>query len=99
MKIVPKPKPFVKKPAPTAARIRQLRAMDYRLYLLSPEWKQTRQRALDRAGWRCAICNGREKLQVHHRTYANLGCEKNADLTALCSPCHELYHSRKKRRI
>lgn len=66
--------------------------MRYAEYIRSDRWRATREWALERAGHRCQVCNGTERLQVHHRTYENLGAERPGDVIVLCDSCHELYH-------
>lgn len=66
--------------------------MDYQEYLDSLDWKRRRAGALMRANNACQICNSKEDLQVHHRTYARLGHEDELDLTVLCDKCHRLFH-------
>jgi 5-methylcytosine-specific restriction endonuclease McrA len=63
----------------------------YAKYLLSPQWQEKRKIALVRAFNHCQLCNSTNNLQVHHRTYANLGNEKPEDLTVLCGNCHRNY--------
>src|SRR6185503_16642400 len=70
----------------------ELRSMPYTQYLLTPEWKQIREEALDRARHKCQLCNSGTALQVHHRTYENRGREMPEDLTVLCANCHERFH-------
>jgi len=78
-----------------AKRLTELRAMPYRLYLRSPEWRQTRAAALVRAGNACSLdVTHTDRLEVHHRTYARLGAEFVTDLVVLCYSCHELYHDK-----
>ncbi len=60
----------------------------YLAYIHSEAWRTRRQRALQRAGFRCQVCGERTRLQVHHVTYANLGNELDNDLTVLCWWCH-----------
>lgn len=69
----------------------------YLEYLDSPEWWQIRRTAMRRANWRCE----REKpgdsrhegtLDVHHRTYENLGHERLDDVEVLCRACHQAEH-------
>lgn len=67
---------------------------EYREYLKSPEWAAMRRWALDRAGHACQVCNSKDHLDVHHRTYERLGHEWPSDLTVLCRDCHGLYHER-----
>jgi hypothetical protein len=78
-------------------RQNELRSMPYGEYLRTPEWQDTRKRAVARAAWRCQLCNvsGNDEgivLQVHHRTYENRGRELAGDLTVLCKPCHGRHH-------
>lgn len=75
-----------------ANREQALRAMPYADYLKTPEWQETRLRALKRARFRCQTCGGNGKLHVHHRTYIRRGCENLSDLTVLCSDCHRVFH-------
>lgn len=65
-------------------------------YLNSEHWHITRLAALERAGHRCQVCNGADRLDVHHRTYERLGNERPEDLTVLCRRCHDLFHDAKQ---
>ena len=72
-------------------------------YLGSEAWKIRRDMALERDGRRCRLCNSKDRLEVHHRTYKRRGNEKLDDLTTLCNKCHSAHHNRqpaepKKRR-
>jgi hypothetical protein len=67
-------------------------------YLRSPHWRETRERALERAGHRCQVCNSEQRLDVHHRTYERIGAEEPGDLTVLCRRCHDLFHGRKSKK-
>lgn len=64
----------------------------YEDYLRSAKWQRKRRAALARAEHRCQVCSGRDRLNVHHRTYERLGDERPADLTVLCETCHEIFH-------
>lgn len=64
----------------------------YTEYLRSPHWQQVRRAAIDRAGYRCQICNNPHRLQVHHRTYERKGHELPEDLIVLCDRCHAKFH-------
>jgi hypothetical protein len=70
-------------------------------YMESSEWFTLRERWAE--NWRathgiepcCAICGARWTLQhgdLHHRSYAHLGHEEDADLVALCRTCHGALH-------
>jgi 5-methylcytosine-specific restriction endonuclease McrA len=66
---------------------------DYERYISSTAWQTNPARLaeLRAAGHRCRLCfaSGEEaRLEVHHRTYRNFGCELAEDLTTLCHDCH-----------
>lgn len=68
----------------------------YKRYLRCKHWQQVRQQALTRAEGHCEKC-GYEPwkpgtLQVHHKTYANVGCESMEDVIVLCPRCHMEIH-------
>lgn len=71
---------------------------EYRQYISSPEWQQHRKGYLLTHN-RCGKCNiprwiaiiaYDQDLNVHHRSYANLGSEQDQDLEPLCRRCHEI---------
>ena len=64
----------------------------YSAYMRSPEWARKRAATLNRQGRYCRSCGTTEQLHVHHRSYANLGRETNADLVVLCETCHTGVH-------
>jgi 5-methylcytosine-specific restriction endonuclease McrA len=72
------------------------KTMPYDQYLQTAHWQATRQGALTRAKFACQICNAKERLHVHHRTYARRGEELPEDLTVLCADCHGLFHERRQ---
>jgi 5-methylcytosine-specific restriction endonuclease McrA len=68
---------------------------EYKEYISSDEWKEKSKHAKEKAEWKCQLCNksGTNKtLHTHHRTYENLGNEKDGDLIVLCQSCHEKFH-------
>ena len=67
----------------------------YLLYLQSNHWKDVRNAAFSRAGFRCGECGDNTEIQVHHLTYDNIGNEKPGDLVVLCRTCHMLKHVEK----
>ena len=92
-------------PAPdTIARcVRELRAnglkpspyWTYSEYLNSAKWRQRRQAYLNSmATKRCEMCSKEGPLDVHHNNYANIGCELDEDLIALCWKCHAKHHDK-----
>ncbi len=84
------------RPPITSERLVELRAMPYSEYLKTQEWIRRRQIALKIVEHRCQLCNSSDSLQVHHRTYQRLGCEKMGDLLVLCAECHTLFHERRR---
>lgn len=66
----------------------------YHNYLRSPEWAVRRQWMLDEASYRCQLCGESQSLQVHHRSYDNVGRERKSDLTVLCGDCHARFHDK-----
>ena len=67
---------------------------DYSEYLISNQWKEVRELALERAKGRCQICGSSRDLDVHHNTYDNFGNEREhlEDLVVLCAEHHHIYH-------
>ncbi|PZV19176.1 MAG: hypothetical protein DCF22_00480 [Leptolyngbya sp.] len=63
--------------------------MNYEQYISSPEWKQKRQRVIERDGCKCRTCWESEDLEVHHVSYERLFNEDLDDLITLCHQCHE----------
>lgn len=75
------------------ARMHDLETMPYPKYLKTPEWQQRRYIALERAGYRCQVCNASNvQLNTHHRTYERRGHELDSDLITLCQDCHYIFH-------
>lgn len=84
---IPEGFPFV-----SPERGRELAAMRYADYLLTPEWEARRKAMLKAAGYRCMVCNRDRVTNVHHRTYERRGVEHPSDLIVLCDECHMLFH-------
>jgi hypothetical protein len=66
--------------------------VNYRAYIVSPQWQAIRAWAIRERGGRCECCDDTEHLEVHHVTYDNLGQEHLEDLRILCLPCHAMEH-------
>lgn len=65
--------------------------MNYQSYISSDRWRSNpaRVRELATACGKCRLCASDEPpLEVHHRSYENLGAEIDGDLVALCGECH-----------
>ena len=65
----------------------------YKAYIASPEWAAKRKEALEHHGRYCRGCGTQRHLQVHHRTYEQLGREPIDDLVVLCTVCHQGVHA------
>ena len=65
----------------------------YVTYLNSSAWAQKREQVLQRDGYRCD-CKSDQDLEVHHKTYENIGKEPISDLLTLCSDCHSKHHNK-----
>lgn len=64
----------------------------YDEYRESSEWKEIRQRILDRCDHICEICRVAVATQAHHLCYDRVGEELLSDLQGVCRPCHEVIH-------
>ena len=73
-----------------------IRAMEYKDFLQSPYWKDISEYKKKTAGNRCQLCNKREVLNTHHRTYSIHGYEilNLDDLIVLCEQCHTKFHNK-----
>ena len=82
------------------AQVRRLRALPYHEYLKTEHWQAVRGKALQRAKFRCQLCNIASPLHVHHRSYEHLGEEHlfMSDVIALCPGCHAKHHGIDERR-
>lgn len=66
----------------------------YLAYLRSKAWRAKRLQVIRRAKGRCENCGALlgNRLEVHHKSYAHLGCERLDELGALCKYCHKKEH-------
>lgn len=64
----------------------------YNDYLSSYSWNIKRDILIKKYDGRCQLCNSNKNINIHHRTYENLGDEKFTDLTVLCNSCHKKFH-------
>jgi 5-methylcytosine-specific restriction endonuclease McrA len=68
---------------------------EYAEYIKSKRWRAVRDRYwASRLPKACYICgvDGGTGMDLHHRTYKNLGNERLMDLVPLCRPCHQDVH-------
>lgn len=68
--------------------------ISYESYIQSEDWKRKRQERLDFAMYCCELCSSPNEIEVHHRTYKNLGDERLNDMIVLCKICHSIFHRR-----
>lgn len=66
----------------------------YHQYLFSDEWKEKRDKVMDRDNHLCQCCKTAKAEDVHHLTYDNLFNEPLEDLLALCRLCHFNTHKK-----
>lgn len=77
---------------------------DYYTYLESDHWREfsSRVKKLRKTCGKCGMDHGtsvkrfRQGLNVHHKTYKNLGHEQDADVILLCYRCHMKEHGLEK---
>lgn len=70
----------------------------YNNYLKSNHWKNLRNKMLIENNYKCQKCRKtKEKyeLQIHHKSYKNIGHEHKKDLVLLCKECHKKKHKEK----
>ncbi len=72
-------------------RLRMLGFRSLAAYFETDLWKKNRKRFPKKA---CAACFSTEFIQLHHRSYANLGNEKPGDCIWMCCDCHSTIHAR-----
>jgi hypothetical protein len=66
----------------------------YREYLISKKWEGYKNAIHYIYNEECFICNSKEELQVHHKTYDRIYHEDLDDLVLVCSDCHECIHTK-----
>jgi hypothetical protein len=75
-----------------------VKSEEYRQYIASADWQQRRKQFLRpwtfcwgcmMPRWLAKIAYGQD-INVHHKSYANLGNERPTDVTTLCRRCHEI---------
>lgn len=69
------------------------RAVAYREYMNSVEWKMLRMEILRKRGRRCESCGQTKgEMHLHHLNYDHLGKELPHELLVLCRACHMNRH-------
>jgi 5-methylcytosine-specific restriction endonuclease McrA len=71
--------------------------VSYARYIRSTKWQRRRERYFSTHKKLCRACGTGKKIELHHKTYKNLGAERDTDLVPLCSKCHAGVHRIQKR--
>ena len=66
--------------------------INYQDYIKSDEWAARRRKYYATHKRECRACGSKKNLNLHHKTYARLGNEKDIDLVVLCRTCHNSLH-------
>lgn len=64
-------------------------------YLNTRHWRRIRQYVYDKNEGVCERCRGKFEsahMNVHHKTYAHIGDERENELCLLCEKCHAIVH-------
>jgi len=82
-----------------------MKRIDYKKYITSKEWLLKKHELISiylKQGWdiSCTICQSEQNLNVHHKSYSQLGEENLKDdgsgdinnLEFLCRECHRKWH-------
>jgi hypothetical protein len=64
----------------------------YKQYVRSNAWAIRKNQYYRRDNRQCAACGSRERVQLHHVSYDNLGHEPDQDLVPLCYKDHRNAH-------
>jgi len=80
----------------TSTDIEKLKALPYRDFLTTIYWQIVRNYVLYKRGYSCELCNNKDSLNVHHKTYEHHGEEHLhlEDLIVLCRMCHSKFHDK-----
>ena len=71
-------------------------------YYASPLWQARKKAYFVRHPYRCRNCNApgwKRVLQLHHKTYRNLGNEPDEDLELQCVKCHHRFHRKLTKKL
>lgn len=64
----------------------------YETYIRSPAWERKKARYYELYPKACYLCAADKTIDLHHRSYVNLGHEPLYDLLPLCRLCHKTIH-------
>ena len=66
--------------------------MTYKEYINSPKWDEVKRCYYRTHPKKCFICGTENNIDLHHKTYTNLGHEREKDLIPLCREHHKMIH-------
>lgn len=61
-------------------------------YIKSRKWHDRKIRYYQKHDKKCFACGAKDHIHLHHKTYARMGAELDADLVPLCEKCHSEVH-------
>lgn len=64
----------------------------YNAYMRSDAWRRRRAAFFVSHEQRCAACRSSDKIELHHRSYANFQAEHDEDLVPVCAQHHAWIH-------
>jgi hypothetical protein len=74
----------------------EIKDMEYGEFLQTPYWKIISFLVKKQHEFKCVMCNSKENLHVHHKSYELHGLEHTqagfAMLTSVCADCHSKHH-------
>jgi hypothetical protein len=76
--------------------------MNYKKYLESDEWKRKRKELIAQSNGICEHSKNPvnpKKMQIHHKSYSNLGHESRNELEVVSEYTHKQIHRRDKHAI
>lgn len=60
----------------------------YEHRIRSSDWKKLKAEVIKARGYKCERCGSGYRLDLHHKTYERLGCERPDDVELVCKWCH-----------
>jgi len=73
--------------------------MNYEQYINSKEWKRQRKELIAQSNGVCEHSKNpvsKSKMQIHHKSYDNLGHEARGELEVVSERIHKIIHKRDK---
>jgi len=73
-------------------RLIEMNLPELKDYYASKRWELRKKAYFLKHAKRCCQCHGWSSVQLHHKTYRNLGNEPDEDLEPMCFDCHRKIH-------